>query len=86
MKIYPNLVIFSSWGDGGMGVKILKLQHVRSWKMMICSKLLDAGDKKARVKESFSTQNKGINVSVCLHCNLQFPQVHEYRKVEQSSM
>lgn len=79
MKIYPNLVIFSSWGDGGMGVKILKLQDLRSWKMMICSKLLNAGNEKARVKESFSTQNKGINVCVSIAiCN--FPKFMSIEK------
>lgn len=52
--------------------------------MMICSKLLGARERKARVKEIFSTQNKGIDVSVCLHCNLQFPPTQESRKVERS--
>lgn len=46
---------------------------------MICAKLLDAGNKKARVKESFSTQNKGINVCVSIAiCN--FPKFMSIEK------
>lgn len=52
-----------------MGVKSVKL--LRS-KVLENDGLfqVDAGDKKARVTVFFSAQNKGINVSVCLHCNL----------------
>lgn len=69
MKTYPTLVTFSIWDDGGTGVKPVKL--LRS-KVLENDGLfqVDAGDKKARVTVFFSTQNKGINVSVCLHCNL----------------
>lgn len=58
---------------------ILKLEDLRSQKMMICSELLDAGHKEASVNEIFSSQNKRSDVSACLYCDLQFPQL---RRIE----
>ena len=54
--------------------------------MVICSKLLEAGDKKARVrvKRSFLHKMKELMLSACLHCNPRFPPTQESRKIEQS--
>lgn len=43
-------------------------------------------ESKSQIKEIFSTQNEGINVSACLRCNLQFSLTWKYGKGEQSSI